>query len=79
MHSSIHTMRNIIPEFGAIVETHREGKWFVATDLIMNVSDYGVSEEEALERLEERIQARYISIFERQRRSPSLIDVTVHA
>lgn len=68
-----------MPDFRTVVETHREGKWFVATDLITNVSDYGSTAEEAVERLKEGIQARYISILERQKSSENLIEVKVHA
>jgi len=68
-----------MPEFRAVVETHKEGKWYVATDLITNVSDYGNTEKEALDRLKDGIQARYISILERQKESENLIEVKVHA
>jgi len=72
-------MRNVMPEFRAVVETHKEGKWFVATDLITNVSDHGSSEEEALEHLKKGIQARYLSILERQKGSEDLVEVSVRA
>ena len=68
-----------MPEFRAVVETHKEGKWHVATDLITSVSDYGSTEKEAIERLKEGLHARYASILERQRQSPNLIEVNVHA
>lgn len=56
-----------MPEFRAVVATHKEGKWIVATDLITSVSDYGTNEKEALDQLKEGLQARYASILERQK------------
>jgi len=68
-----------MPEFRAVVETHKEGKWYVVTDLITSVSDYGSTEKEALERLKEGLHARYVSILERQKQSENLTEVSVHA
>jgi len=72
-------MRNFMPEFRAVVETHKEDNWYVATDLITNVSDYGSTKEEAIQRLKEGLQARYISIMERKNKSSKLVEVKVHA
>ena len=42
-----------------LIEVHREGKFFVAVDLLTNVADQGSSEEEAVQNLKKGLEEHY--------------------
>jgi predicted RNase H-like HicB family nuclease len=46
------------------VEVHKEGKYFVAVDLLTNVADQGSSEEEALHNLRKGLREHYQILIE---------------
>jgi len=48
----------------ALIEVHREGKYFVAVDLLTNVADQGVTEEEAVHNLKKGLEEHYQLLIE---------------
>jgi predicted RNase H-like HicB family nuclease len=42
-----------------LIEVHKEGKYFVAVDLITNVADQGLTEEEAVKNLKLGLEEHY--------------------
>ena len=42
-----------------IIQVHKEGRWYVATDLITNVADQGLTEEEAIRNLKTGLGEHY--------------------
>jgi predicted RNase H-like HicB family nuclease len=46
------------------VDVHKEGKYFVAVDLLTNVADQGSSEEEALQNLSKGLREFYQILIE---------------
>jgi predicted RNase H-like HicB family nuclease len=47
-----------------LVQIHREGKFFVAVDLITNVADQGLTEEEAVSNLKKGLEEHYQVLLE---------------
>ncbi len=47
-----------------IISIQREGKYYVATDLITNVADQGKTEEEAISRLKQGLEEHYQILLE---------------
>jgi predicted RNase H-like HicB family nuclease len=47
-----------------LIEVHREGKYFVAIDLLTNVADQGLSESEALQNLKKGLEEHYQILIE---------------
>ncbi|MDO9517560.1 MAG: type II toxin-antitoxin system HicB family antitoxin [Methanosarcinaceae archaeon] len=47
-----------------IIQTHTEGKYFIASDLITNVADQGLTEEEALANLKKGLEEHYKILME---------------
>lgn len=47
-----------------IIQIHKEGKYFVASDLITNVADQGLTEEEALANLKKGLEEHYQILME---------------
>ncbi len=47
-----------------LIQIHREGKYFVAIDLITNVADQGITEEEAISNLKKGLEEHYQIILE---------------
>ena len=47
-----------------IIQVHREGKWFVAVDLMTNVADQGLTEEEATSNLKKGLEEHYRILME---------------
>jgi predicted RNase H-like HicB family nuclease len=47
-----------------LIDIHREGKFFVATDILSNVADQGLSEKEALENLTRGLEEHYRLIID---------------
>jgi predicted RNase H-like HicB family nuclease len=42
-----------------LIEVHKEGKYFVAVDLLTNVADQGLSESEAVQNLKKGLEEHY--------------------
>ena len=57
----------------------KEGKWYVATDLITHVVDQGTTREEALANLMKGLKEHYELLLERapRRRGTRVVDVEV--
>jgi predicted RNase H-like HicB family nuclease len=47
-----------------LIEVHREGKYFVAVDLLTNVADQGLSEEAAVQNLKKGLEEHYQLLIE---------------
>lgn len=47
-----------------IIQIHKEGKYFVAADLITNVADQGLTEEAALVNLKKGLEEHYQILME---------------
>ncbi len=47
-----------------IIQIHKEGKYFVASDFITNVADQGLTEEEALANLKKGLEEHYQILME---------------
>lgn len=47
-----------------IIQIHKEGKYFVVSDLITNVADQGLTEEEALANLKKGLEEHYQILME---------------
>ncbi len=47
-----------------LIEVHREGKYFVAIDLLTNVADQGLTEKEALQNLKKGLEEHYQLLIE---------------
>ena len=47
-----------------IIQTHKEGKYFVAVDMITNVADQGLTEEEATKNLKKGLEEHYQILME---------------
>ena len=57
-------MPTILKEMKTLIQIHKEGKFFVAADLITNVADQGLSEEEALANLKKGLEEHYQILLE---------------
>jgi predicted RNase H-like HicB family nuclease len=62
-----------------LIQIHKEGKFFVAVDLITNVADQGFSEEEALANLKKGLEEHYQILLEMapKGRKVSFLDIEV--
>jgi predicted RNase H-like HicB family nuclease len=62
-----------------IIQVHKEGKFYVATDLITNVADQGATEKEAVGNLKKGLEEHYMILMEHapKDRKLSLIDIEV--
>lgn len=47
-----------------IIQVHREGKFFVATNLVTDVADQGATEEEAVRNLKKGLEEHYRILME---------------
>lgn len=47
-----------------LIDLHKEGKYYVAMDLLSNVADQGLSENEALENLKRGLEEHYRLLIE---------------
>ena len=47
-----------------IIQTHKEGKYFVAVDMVTNVADQGLTEEEATKNLKKGLEEHYQILME---------------
>lgn len=62
-----------------LVQIHREGKFFVAVDLITNVADQGLTEDEAVSNLKKGLEEHYQVLLELapKGRKLSFLDIEV--
>ena len=62
-----------------IIQIHKEGKYFVAVDLITNVADQGLTEEEAVANLKKGMEEHYQILMELtpKGRKLSFLDIEV--
>ncbi len=62
-----------------IIQVHKEGKYFVAVDLITDVADQGLTEEEAIANLKKGLEGHYRSLMELMPtdRRTSFLDIEV--
>lgn len=62
----------------AIVDVRKEGKWYVATDLVTNVADQGGTREEAIRNLKRGLQEHYqVRLELAPRRRTTVVEVEV--
>jgi predicted RNase H-like HicB family nuclease len=63
----------------AIVDVKKEGKWYVATDLVTHVADQGHSREQALSNLMKGLKEHYELLLELapKRRGTRIMEVEV--
>jgi len=62
----------------AIIDVRREGKWYVATDLVTNVADQGRTREEAVRDLTKGLQEHYQVLLDlAPRRRTKVVEVEV--
>ena len=63
----------------AVVDVKKEGRWYVATDLITHVADQGATREEALANLMKGLKEHYELLLELapRRRGTRILDVEV--
>ncbi len=47
-----------------LIEVHKEGKYFVAVDLLTNVADQGLTEEVAVQNLKKGLEEHYQLLIE---------------
>ena len=66
-------------EMKTLIQIYKEGKFFVAVDLITNVADQGLSEEEALANLKKGLEEHYQILLEMapKGRKVSFLDIEV--
>ena len=60
-----------------LIEVHREGKYFIAIDLLTNVADQGLTEQEALQNLKKGLEEHYqllIELTPRDHKYKSVLD-----
>ncbi|HIH98532.1 MAG TPA: hypothetical protein HA346_05975 [Thermoplasmata archaeon] len=62
-----------------IIQVHKEGKYFVATDIITSVADQGLTEEEAIANLKKGLEEHYKILMELspKNRKTTLLDIEV--
>ncbi len=62
-----------------LIQIHKEGKYFVAIDLITNVADQGLTEEEAVSNLKKGLEEHYQVLLELapKGRKLSFLDIEV--
>ena len=62
-----------------IIQTHKEGKYFVAIDLVTSVADQGLTEEEAIRNLRKGLEEHYQILMELspKHHKTSFIDIEV--
>lgn len=62
-----------------IIQIHKEGKFFVAVDMITNVTDQGATEEEAIKNLKKGLEEHYQILMELspKDRKISFLDIEV--
>lgn len=77
--SYIRNYAKVKVDMKTLVQIHREGKFFVAVDLITNVADQGLTEEEAVSNLKKGFEEHYQVLLELapKGRKLSFLDIEV--
>jgi predicted RNase H-like HicB family nuclease len=62
-----------------LIQVNKEGKWFVASDLVTNVVDQGKTEKEAIANLKKGLEEHYELLMKLapKRRKLALLDIEV--
>ena len=62
-----------------VIQVHKEGKWFVAVDLVTSVADQGLTEEEAIKNLTKGLEEHYALLMKLapRRRKTTFIEIEV--
>jgi len=81
-HEASNFIRNhaqISSQMKTLIQIHKEGKYFVAIDLITNVADQGLTEEEAVSNLKKGLEGHYQVMLEMapKGRKLSFLDIEV--
>ena len=63
----------------AVVQVKKEGKWYVATDLVTHVADQGKTRDEALRNLTKGLQEHYELLLELapRKRGTTVLEIEV--
>lgn len=63
----------------AIIDVRKEGKWYVATDLVTQVADQGMTRKEAVDNLMQSLRERYELLLELapRRKGAKILEVEV--
>ena len=63
----------------AVVQVKKEGKWYVATDLVTHVADQGKTRREALANLSKGLREHYELLLQRapRTRGTTVLDIEV--
>ena len=63
----------------AVIEVNKEGKWYVATDLVTHVADQGKTRQEAIDRLMKGLREHYEVLLELapRRKGTRVVEVEV--
>lgn len=71
------TSTNIDETMKTIIQIHKEGKYYVATDLITNVADQGKTKAEAVANLKKGVEEHYKILMEiaKKEGKASLLDM----
>ena len=62
-----------------IIQVHKEGKWYVAIDLVTNVADQGTTENAAIKNLRKGLEDHYQLLMElaTKNRKTTFLDIGV--
>ncbi|MFA5772261.1 MAG: hypothetical protein WC974_05995 [Thermoplasmata archaeon] len=62
-----------------LIQVHKEGKWYVAIDLVTNVADQGLTEDEAIKNLKKGLEEHYRLLMELapKSRKTTFLDIEV--
>jgi len=73
------TSTNICETMKTIIQVHKEGKYYVVTDLITNVADQGKNKSEAVANLKKGLEEHYKILMEiaKKEGKASLLDIEV--
>jgi len=61
----------------AIIQVSKDGKYYVAADLITNVADQGLTREEAITNLKKGLKERYELIMDMASHSPKTVRLDI--
>ena len=62
-----------------LIQVHKEGKWYVAIDMVTNVADQGLTEDEAIKNLKKGLEEHYQLLMELapKSRKTTFLDIEV--
>ncbi|MBM3309802.1 MAG: hypothetical protein FJY77_06045 [Candidatus Altiarchaeales archaeon] len=63
-----------------VIQVHKEGKYYVAVDLLTNVADQGLTEKSAVKNLKKGLEGHYRVLLElaaKQKHKTSFLDIGV--